>query len=144
MVDSLIVACCNAQAEQVDGNDLALAQGQEALNDLRDLGWDEEVGGSTRSRRHVCPQPRSQPRLRIDVCWSMLWRYARRRLFPHDVGKRLGTFQVCIFSGGSSRPLLEVPAVLVSDASEGWRERLARDNATGRQCTLAFVGKMDG
>ena len=43
MVDSLVVACCNAQAAQTDGSDLALAQGQEALNELRDLGWDEEV-----------------------------------------------------------------------------------------------------
>lgn len=42
-MDSLIVACCNAQAAQTDGSDLALAQGQEALNELRDLGWDEEV-----------------------------------------------------------------------------------------------------
>lgn len=37
------MACCNAQAGEVDGSDLALAQGQEALNDLRDLGWNEEV-----------------------------------------------------------------------------------------------------
>lgn len=45
MVDSLVVACCNAQAAQADGGDLALAQGQEALSELRDLGWDEEVRG---------------------------------------------------------------------------------------------------
>ncbi|CAN0446801.1 unnamed protein product [Ectocarpus sp. 12 AP-2014] len=43
MVDNLIMACCNAQAGEVDGSDLALAQGQEALNDLRDLGWNEEL-----------------------------------------------------------------------------------------------------
>ena len=43
MVDSLMVACCNAQAGQTDDSDLALAQGQEALNELRDMGWDEAV-----------------------------------------------------------------------------------------------------
>ncbi|CAM9879311.1 unnamed protein product [Ectocarpus sp. 12 AP-2014] len=43
MVDNLIMACCNAQAGEMDGSDLALAQGQEALNDLRDLGWNEEL-----------------------------------------------------------------------------------------------------
>lgn len=38
-----MVACCNAQAGQTDDSDLALAQGQEALNELRDMGWDEAV-----------------------------------------------------------------------------------------------------
>lgn len=43
MVDGLMTACCNAQAGQTDGSDIPLAQGQEALNELRDMGWDEEV-----------------------------------------------------------------------------------------------------
>lgn len=42
-MDSLVVACCNAQAGETDGSDLALAQGQEALDELRALGWNEEV-----------------------------------------------------------------------------------------------------
>lgn len=61
MVDSLVVACCNAQAAQTDDSDLALAQGQVALNELRDLGWDEEVWFAFRRSsvfRGLCPKAR--------------------------------------------------------------------------------------
>lgn len=46
MVDGLLVACGNAQEGQADGSDLALAQGMEALNELRSMGWDEQVNAT--------------------------------------------------------------------------------------------------
>lgn len=43
MVDGLMAACWNVQAGQTGEDKTALAEGKEALEDLRKLGWDEQV-----------------------------------------------------------------------------------------------------
>lgn len=43
MVDGLMAACWNAQAGQTGENKTALTEGKEALEELRKMGWDEQV-----------------------------------------------------------------------------------------------------
>lgn len=43
MVDGLMIACCNAQADEDGQAGGALERGQWALQELRELGWEEKV-----------------------------------------------------------------------------------------------------